>query len=74
MPAGPVQAVPPPPPAATEPKQVRRVLHLHRPLEQAWALASDAGAPISCRKELPFRRIWGDSKSQQAARFPPAFG
>lgn len=28
MPAGPVQAVPPPPPAATEPKQVPRPPHL----------------------------------------------
>ena len=30
MPAGPVQAVPPPPPAATEPKQVPRPPHLNR--------------------------------------------
>lgn len=77
MPAGPVQAVPPPPPAATEPKQVPRPPHLDRqpyprlgPSPPARALLTKAEEEAAAYEGLE------DYKSQEAARFPlcAAFG
>lgn len=51
MPAGPVQAVPPPPPAATEPKQVPRPPHLDRQPDPWPGPSPPARALFTCAEE-----------------------
>lgn len=43
------------------------------PRTSTWALPSGAGPLYSCRKKRRFARAWRDSRSQEAARFPPTF-